>query len=932
MNPLLTQFIQEARDFLQSIGERLMALEDMPDDRDLMNELFRAVHTLKGNSGLFEFPEMTRVLHASEDLMDAVRSARVTYSRGLADRLLDAMDFVSMLIDEVEVAQAISAQHAAPAAELASALRAMIPAPEVDDDAATEVAATPGIDAGVFARLLQDAPESERVAAWHAMGEGDSAFLILYRPEADCFFKGEDPFFQARNLPGLRWGRAQARADWGPAATFDCYQCASDFVMLAVCDHAEVAEYFRYTPEQVAIRALSRLDLVIPVGHPNGGPVYGDFVDEAIGLLDRGDRDGLAMAARTMLELSAPNLWLSSALRWLLLIIDELPEQTELQRRLVLSLNTLTPPALGDLVMTQDAAGSDDVGDDTETSVEQVSEADGGNEESPDAPPPSVGPVGVEHLSDEERRLLIEILRAQAEVLELSADPVPEGVLSGVDSTLRVCLACVGGSASISELIDKARQGRTSPLFEWLEVLIEDLENQFSDPSDDSAPVAPVARPVAVPAKKTEPTVTAAELVAAESDLPAAPPAAPAGDVKFGRRAEDAQASKILKVDQLKIDRLMNLIGEMVVAKNALPYLANRAETRFGTRELSREIKAQYSVINRIAEEMQDAIMQVRMMPVSFIFQRFPRLVRDISRKLGKEINLVIEGDQTEADKNIVESLADPMIHIVRNSLDHGFEPPEEREAAGKPRAGRLVIRARQEADRAVIEVSDDGRGIDPQRIKRKAYEKGLIDEIQLERLSDQEAVNLVFAAGFSTAESISDLSGRGVGMDVVRTAIEKAGGAVALESVLGKGTTLQLSLPLSMAVSNVMIVESDAQIFGLPMDRVVETVRLPRDAVQTIKRQKTAVLRGKIVPLLSLNELLAIPNEQQTNEDDEYAILVVRVRSEQVGLIVDDFREVVDVILKPLPGELARLTCYAGSALLGDGTVLMVLDPRELV
>jgi two-component system chemotaxis sensor kinase CheA len=256
---------------------------------------------------------------------------------------------------------------------------------------------------------------------------------------------------------------------------------------------------------------------------------------------------------------------------------------------------------------------------------------------------------------------------------------------------------------------------------------------------------------------------------------------------------------------------------------------------------------------------------------------------------------------------------------------------PEVRRAAGKPAAGRLVIRATQESDRAVIEIIDDGKGIDPAVIKQKAYEKGVIDEARLERITDQEAVNLVFAAGFSTAETVSDLSGRGVGMDVVRNAIDRVGGTVELTSQVGRGTTLRLSLPLSMAVTNVMILESDRQVFGVPMDLVVETVRVPQAAVHTVKQQKTTVLRNRIVPLVALNDLLAIPAAPRVNTEDELATLVVKVGNEQVGLLVDEFREVVDVILKPLPGELAKLSQYAGTALLGDGTVLMVLNPKEL-
>jgi two-component system chemotaxis sensor kinase CheA len=414
--------------------------------------------------------------------------------------------------------------------------------------------------------------------------------------------------------------------------------------------------------------------------------------------------------------------------------------------------------------------------------------------------------------------------------------------------------------------------------------------------------------------------------------VPPSSDTATGADPRFGRRAEDTNSVKSLKVDQVKVDRLMNLIGEMVVAKNAIPYLASRAENVFGVRELSREIKAQYAVINRISDEMQDAIMQVRMMPVSFVMQRFPRLVRDISRRLGKEVDLVLEGQETAADKNIIESLGDPLVHIVRNSLDHGLEMPDVRVAAGKLALGTLKIVAKQESDRVLIAISDDGKGIDPVVIKQKAYQKGLIDEHQLDRISDQEAINLIFAAGFSTAEVVSDLSGRGVGMDVVRTAVERVNGTLQLESVKGRGTTITLSLPLSMAVTSVMTVASDGQMFGVPMDMVVETVRVPMASVRTIKQRQATVLRGQVVPLLSLNTLLSLAAPPLCNDSDELAVLVVRIGDENVGLLVDQFHGTADIILKPLGGVLGRLKCYSGSALMGDGSVLMVLNLKEML
>jgi two-component system chemotaxis sensor kinase CheA len=271
-------------------------------------------------------------------------------------------------------------------------------------------------------------------------------------------------------------------------------------------------------------------------------------------------------------------------------------------------------------------------------------------------------------------------------------------------------------------------------------------------------------------------------------------------------------------------------------------------------------------------------------------------------------------------------------VHIVRNSLDHGLETPEVRLAAGKPSIGKLTIRAAQEADRVVIEIVDDGKGIDPAVIKQKAYEKGIIDEAALERISDQEAINLIFAAGLSTAAVVSDLSGRGVGMDVVRSAVEKINGVVVVASELGKGTSIRISLPLSMAVTQVMIVESDQQLFGVPMDHVVETVRIPRSSIHTIKQSQTAVLRGRIVPLKSLNALLGIAAIPRPNSDDELAVLLVEAGSAELGLLVDGFQETMGVIQKPFSGFLSGLTAYSGSALMGDGSVLMILNIREIV
>jgi two-component system chemotaxis sensor kinase CheA len=910
VNPLLEQFLSEARDFLQGIGDKLMQLEKAPDDADLMTELFRFVHTLKGNSGLFDFPEMTRVLHAAEDLMDAVRRGRVAYSQELADRLLDAMDFVGMLCDEIEMDGSIGASYSADSARLTESLRHLIAGVEgaivarsgeiaasracAEQDSAASVEAAEAIELP-----LTSIPEATRRAAYRCARDGKSLHWLIHTPLEDCFFNGEDPFFQARTTPEGLWGDIVAREPWPKLRQMDAYRCVLDFHLLTSASRAELDEHCRYVSAQVRIYPLSASMVVFPQGDCSGGATYEEFAVEALNALCASDIEGLARIAQVLLQQLNPDLRVASALRWLLLLIECEPANHVALCAILESLRSPTP---------------------IDSRLPATSPSrDAGNATEPAASRPSAPAASFEiDLSSEESAALLTIVANQREILSLPIEATWQlGRIKASSLALTGCLRAGGHAEQIPQLesataiaLDAAS---AEPLLAW-------LDTHFRNPTaaaEASRSAAPLENSPPPPASSADDPKKASE---AEEE------------VKFGRRADDAVGPKSLKVDQVKIDRLMNLIGEIVVAKNALPYLAGRAESVFGVRDLSREIKAQYAVINRIAEEMQDAIMQVRMMPVSFVFQRFPRLVRDISRKLGKEVNLVLEGEETEADKNIIESLGDPLVHIVRNSLDHGFELPEVRRAAGKPATGTLAIRATQESDRVVIEIQDDGKGIDPAVVKRKAYERGLIDEAALERISDKEAVNLVFAAGFSTVEVISDLSGRGVGMDVVRTAVEKVNGTIELESEKGKGTRLRLSLPLSMAVTNVMIVESDGQIFGMPMDCVVETVRVPRADIRTIKKALTTVLRGRIVPLKSLNGLLGLSAPPISNDQDELAVLVVRRGDDAVGLLVDDFRETVDIILKPLSGVLAGLGAYSGSALMGDGSVLMVLNVKELL
>lgn len=520
----------------------------------------------------------------------------------------------------------------------------------------------------------------------------------------------------------------------------------------------------------------------------------------------------------------------------------------------------------------------------------------------------SIGEVSAPSTNGHEESAFRHILTEQLRVLDTPTDPAQwNGRLRAVIQTVKNCLRALGRDEPFAELDGALSQTEQLRSLKPVQEVLQGIIGTIGTAGDGLSPVALVEE------------VT--EIQEGVEEARSAPDRTPQG------------SAKVLKIDQARIDKLMDLIGEMVVAKNSLPYLAKRAESVFGVRELSREIKDKYAVIDRISQEMQSAIMQVRMLPVSNIFQRFPRLVRDIARKLGKRIALRISGEETEADKNIIEMLSEPLIHMVRNSIDHGIEMPELREELGKPAEGTISINAFYESDSVIIEIADDGKGIDPQVIKLKAYQKGLLSEERLAVISDEEALQLVFAPGLSTAESISDLSGRGVGMDVVRSTIEHIGGSVALSSKKGAGTTVRIRLPLSMAVTQVMGVEVAGQLWGIPMDLVAETVRIPSLAVFRIKNRDVFVLRNRIVPLTRLTDLLALSRTDQDLTHNQLAIIVVRINGEHIGIVVDRFWESMEIIIKPMEGILGGLTsCYSGTGLLGDGTILMVLNIKELL
>jgi two-component system chemotaxis sensor kinase CheA len=404
---------------------------------------------------------------------------------------------------------------------------------------------------------------------------------------------------------------------------------------------------------------------------------------------------------------------------------------------------------------------------------------------------------------------------------------------------------------------------------------------------------------------------------------------APAKDIAATQIHAPGHAPRALRVDMGRIDALVKLTGELVVLKNAIGHAAKLAQDNAEPAVLAATLREQHALFGRLATQLQAAVLRIRVLPLRSVFRRFPKLVREIAGSVGKTVRLVAEGEDTEADAMIVEALFEPLLHILRNAIDHGIEHPQQRAAAGKPAMGTVVLRARRDADSVVIEIEDDGGGIDIARVRAVAAKRGIAGADALAAMTDAEAANLIFAAGFSTATAVTDLSGRGVGMDSVRTAVERLGGKVVLETQPGIGTSIALMLPFSLMMTPVMTVEVAGQAFGLPLDNVLETIIVDRELIVPIGSGHAVVLRDRTVPLIDLAQALGLPRDRSASS--QARIVVLSVEAQIAGLEVDRLGERMDVMLKPMDGLLAGVSGVAGTTLLGDGRVLIVLDAKEI-
>ncbi len=597
-------------------------------------------------------------------------------------------------------------------------------------------------------------------------------------------------------------------------------------------------------------------------------------------------------------------------------------ELTPAPDQLIASLDAFAEPA-GAAPAQEEAPAvaphsAEDGGDITDEEFEQLLDALQDGSAAPDSPATAVDPVkaepaagggsGDDDITDDEFEALLDQLHGKGQFAGAVAadEPAPA--------------ADTSAAASASE---SAAAGDDLITDDEFEKLLDELHGKGGAPT--AAGTGETGKPAAEPAKakpvapKSEPKKTEpkkAEPKKAEAKPAASTAPAPARDTS-------PVAETTVRVDTKRLDDIMNMVGELVLVRNRLQRLGASSEDEHMHKAVSN--------LDVVTTDLQAAVMQTRMQPIKKVFGRFPRVVRDLARSLKKEVNLVMHGEDTDLDKNLVEALSDPLVHLVRNSVDHGIEAPDVREKAGKPRQGTVTLSAEQEGDHILLVIEDDGAGMDPEVLRRKAVEKGIYEQDVADRLTENECFNLIFAAGFSTKEQISDVSGRGVGMDVVKTKIGQLNGQISIVSELGKGSRIIIKVPLTLAIMPTLMIMLGDQSFALPLVNVVEIFHLDLTKTNIVDGRECIVVRDKVFPLFHIKRWLVGKGKGQEEPANAH-VVIVAMGTKQVGFVVDQLVGQEEVVIKPLGRALQGTPGMAGATITGDGRIALIIDVPSLL
>ena len=898
---IFTEFISESLEHLEDIEQKLVEYEENPEDSELMAAIFRGFHSIKGSSGFLQLNNINKLSHQLETLLDELRKGERKVTPGIMDVLFQGCNLLTKMIEEVN----------------RQLNENITPTNDEEDEELNEILKElENIFSGKSEESTSQEPNNTNNETEEENNSGDSD---------DVADTGETS--EPEKIPSIETTAGykitpELMNDFRVEAGEHLESCDQVLVKLSETpdDHEAVNDVFRH------------------IHSVKGTASY----------LGLANISKLAHAAESMLELLRN------------------------QEKVVMSEEDLDM-LFEALDLLRDMVASKDVPDDKINAlIERMNKRKTVLEE---GPPPEEekedsanDPVSVflnfanqqitalkesmeKSESSDDKENLVNIMFRAAQSLYNSANYMGYEEIEAKSKIMMDTIESIkNGELELNPLIcDFINDAITE-----IEKLIKDLpeenistnaESPFPEPTEKKEVSSEPKPETEKPHDKKEEKKETEKQVEEKIDVPQKPSppvkkeeqvkkkTKPTASPKKPAKSSAAATPKTMRVNQALLDTFMNLVGELIVTRNAFGHITRRLDIGEQERaEAIKDLRDTLLALSRVSEEMQRTVMAMRMVPIRNVFQKFPRMLRDLTRKTGKQAQIILEGEDTEIDKGVAEDLADPLVHIIRNSVDHGLETPEERLKAGKPEKGTILLKASHEGNFIIIDIIDDGRGINTTAVLEKAIERGLVSKEQAPTLSHEEICNFIFQPGFSTAQEITDISGRGVGMDVVMTNLKKIKGNVRVNSEPGKGTEVRLEVPLTLALIEALLVKVADQTFAMPLDSVTETVKVTQDEMQSLLRKKAILLRGEVVTVAALSDLLGIESATQISNSEEMTLLIVKMGSTKIGVIVDSIQRKEEVLVKPLAEYLAAIPGLAGASILGDGRSILILDPAELI
>ena len=888
MDPLLEQFLSEARENLAFIDQNIEEIGG--DDPELLNSVFRAAHTLKGGSGIVGFDSVKDITHHAEDLLDMLRAGKIDFADSMTEALYNAFDEVMNLVEAAEesgdiveadeetvatIIEELNAQMGKTAETETSWEVPFLQVDNVEDVVNIPLTTLRGVDSPKLAFVNPQLDEE--------FCANDNFYAVVFDVDESCMVYGNDPVYTLSLLGDKVRGVYSCMSDENAKSVLsgiddeDGLLLKSKLVAYIYATYEDIEDsLFNFIDEL----QLLPLDIVTLLGVSSGESGHQIDLLKELANVSENDKASIVEKVEKSMELVGVETLQHAQLQRFLDIAGLMKDED------IAKLHSF----FANLYKGEVYKGSQDI--------------------------QSEAPTTIEEKTTQEK--VQESTTEDLQTLEASADV--QDVLDGMMEQQYKALDMIENEDDLQRVIvimDKMRKylPQIPASFSSKEEIQSFLSEQLGIVQEEKEPQE--AKEVSAPPAEQKVVEQTQEIPQVKVPKKTAPK----------EESKKAVVGKTVKIDQESIDSLMNVVGELLVAKNSLPYLADNV-SGMSHDMIKREIMEKYIFINRLSEQLQDLIMGMRMLPISYVFDRYPKLVRDIAKKLGKKVKLEMDGGETKLDKNMIEMLADPMIHIMRNSLDHGIETPEVREQKGKNPMGKVTLSAYAQSDRIVIEIVDDGAGINVERVANKVLEKGLMTHEQIDALSEDEMAELVLLPGLSTADEISEYSGRGVGMDVVKKSIESFGGSIKIKTKANQGTTITLAIPVSLAVTSLLHIQMNDIHYGIPMDSVSETVKLERDEIEYLHNEPFVYIRGEVIPLLFIKSML----NEEAMENEPLSIVVLNIKDNLLAVVVNKFLGQLDVVQKPLVGIMENHPLFSGTALLGNGKIIMAIDPIGLL